>query len=313
MEAAKWFDQEVAATLDQLSGPGADDRCRTIARLPQRMGGLGLRCQADLAMFAHECVGLKGAQRERTALLDSELLTSLLPTLSASEVSILAAGTAHNASCILSDASLRVDDAAFGVYLRQRLLLRVTPAGATCACGEDASNAHLHSCVRIHGGPRAARHDAVVDILHQSFALCGLTSCRVEPTVFSRNRSRPDLTLLTASGAFACDVTVTYPGRPAVSTGRVLEAATRAERAKEAHWLPWASLSGTRFAAFALETTGGVTKKSRRWLRAALATTSGPMSPASAVQWVLGRVAVAVAVGQRVLFDTALSASAVGV
>jgi hypothetical protein len=180
-------------------------------------------------MFAHECVGLKGAQGERTALLDSELLTSLLLTLSASEVSILAAGTAHNASRILSDASLRVDDAAFGVYL-----LRVSPAGATCVCGEDASNAHLHSCVRIHGGLRAARHDAVVDILHQSFALCGLTSCRVEPTVFSRNRPRPDLTLLTASGAFACDVTVTYPGRPATSTGSVLEAATRAERAKEA-------------------------------------------------------------------------------
>ena len=64
---------------------------------------------------------------------------------------ILAAGTAH----ILSDASLRVDDA-FGVYLRQRLLLRVTPAGATCACGEDASNAHPLRML-TPAGPRAAR------------------------------------------------------------------------------------------------------------------------------------------------------------
>ena len=85
-----------------------------------------------------------------------DVRSALLPTLSASGVGILAAGTAHNASRILSDASLRVDDAAFGVYLRQRLLLRVTPAGATCACGGDASNAHPLRML-TPAGPREAR------------------------------------------------------------------------------------------------------------------------------------------------------------
>ena len=303
--AARWFDEQIAHVVRHILGDEVDDRAMSIAQLPLRMGGLGLRLYSTTAAFAHECVGQAGEQKKRTEAVERDMLQSIISNLSVADCSIIVSNTAPNANRYLTDCSLAGSDDATRVYLRQRVLLRVTPTGTKCTCGADATNAHIHSCTRIVTGPRAQRHDAILRQMQSTLHICGVSATVLEPHGPLYNRERPDMLICTAAGNFATDLTVTHAARATIARPVVLNAAVKAANDKNAKWAPWARRAGVTFAAVVFETNGGLLRSSRSWLHRVLAHAESPFDNSTAVNLVIGKMTEALVQGQHHVFACA--------
>lgn len=306
--ACKWFDAEMSSTLRYLVGLTLDDRAAQIARLPARLGGLGLRQSAETAPLAFASVGVKHAQHKLQKEVDEARHKAILASLSGQDRAWLASGAKANRplyqeECILSDP-------AFTAWVRQRLLLRVLPPTIRCSCGADATNAHVLACPRLAGGPRIYRHDAILDALAGEITAAAGGVTRLEPASGQANRSRPDIVHVAPVGRFAADVTVATPGTGPVHT-QGQPAATRAASRKSHIWSAWAEARGIDFVPFVLEATGASTKENAAWLRRLLQHTT-TTSIGAASQQVLGAAVAAMLHGQLALFNSASGSCAIG-
>lgn len=266
--ALQWFDTQVEETLAFLLGkPGVqvDGRTLEIARLPMRMGGLGLRPWVETATFASLCVGEKGGQKAAQALADTARREALWATLSPREKAWLNASSV--ATRPLTSGSVLLPNIPFVTWLRCRLLIRVLPEGAVCICGADATNSHVFTCGRLHSNPRIFRHNSVLDELAASVVAATASTVRLEPASGGANRARPDLVATQPCAAFVTDVTIATPGSLGVGDERAWAAATHAAKGKRDKWQRWAETHALRFAPFVLEATGALAPESLAWLR----------------------------------------------
>jgi len=264
-DAAHWTDRQVEEILcAMLRKRKLSERAMRQARLPIKKGGLGLRSQLALATFAHECTLLsKGAQKERTAQLDAQVLSSLLSAASAPETNALLAASATGASKPLSDVECALSDEAWRLYVQVRLNTRVSDDGMKCCCGQDATNAHVFSCTHL-AKAKIARHDAVVRSVARCLKQFGLDSSVEPSSAVEGNKSRPDLMCAT----YVTDLTIANPLGDAVRY-EPLMAAHRAEDVKNRKWADWAEARGLAFSPLVFEATGGHTQATKRWLNAA--------------------------------------------
>lgn len=287
-DSARWFDQRVIETLTTIVGMPLTQEATLIAQLPFAKGGLGLRAQEPIAAFASQCLREKGEQSQRTKDLDQQKYDTLKPLLTEPGVALLQAGGSPGAIRALADPAVSLPDAPFQALLRQRLLLRVLPQGQTCLCGADATNDHVMTCSRLPGGPRIYRHNAIVDCIAQWAAELGFRA-RTEPRADSNNKSRLDLAVSTPDALYVADAVVTYAGARRHAAGQ--SAVDAAFLAKQAKWERWASLAGAVFAPIAMDSEGGLQRRSLRWLASLAGRSSSPYASRTAIQDLLTRLA----------------------
>ena len=303
-EATMWFDQQVQQLVESITGK-MNRLGMVIARLPIRLGGLGLRMMTTAARFGKACCGVKNEQKRLLAEHDKAVHTALLLTLSGTEQCVSAASTAPMASRLLTDASLVIPDAAFKQYCQARCMMRVTPANTLCTCGAQATNDHVMCCSRLGGNPKIRRHDNILDALQYGLQSIGF-ECRREPQGVLHNNGRPDLLVATESGNAGTDVTVTHPVQYHTSRVAVLEAATAAAARKNAQWTAWATTTGTAFAPMVFETTGGMPACSRTWLRRVIGDRDTSLTISSTFDYIVGKMLVEMFKGQMALYASAM-------
>ncbi|EAN77315.1 SLACS reverse transcriptase, putative [Trypanosoma brucei brucei TREU927] len=276
---ASWFDERTTQVMEHILGQPMTERARNIAALPVSMGGCGIRRMAQVAEYAHQCAGEKGLQQRKTEEADQRQQDDLYATLGGADRQVFTANTAAGAGRPLTDAQVRLDDATFGVYLRERLLVRVLPEGVKCLCGEDASNHHIHTCTKVHNKPRQMRHDIINSVFANGLRLCGF-QCATEPRLNEVSKRRPDILIAGLDTYAVTDITVTYPGRVtvgntaqgqrSVAAADPMKAALVRFQEKERKYSYWAIQNGLAFAPFVMLTNGAIFGKSRDWLRRVL-------------------------------------------
>ncbi|SCU67929.1 SLACS reverse transcriptase, putative [Trypanosoma equiperdum] len=278
-QVASWFDERTTQVMEHILGQPMTERARNIAALPVSMGGCGIRRMAQVAEYAHQCAGEKGLQQRKTEEADQRQQDDLYATLGGADRQVFTANTAAGAGRPLTDAQVRLDDATFGVYLRERLLVRVLPEGVKCLCGEDASNHHIHTCTKVHNKPRQMRHDIINSVFANGLRLCGF-QCATEPRLNEVSKRRPDILIAGLDTYAVTDITVTYPGRVtvgntaqgqrSVAAADPMKAALVRFQEKERKYSYWAIQNGLAFAPFVMLTNGAIFGKSRDWLRRVL-------------------------------------------
>jgi len=190
------------------------------------------------------------------------------------------------------------------LLLRQRLLLRVLPAGATCACGEDASNLHTNVCKK-QSWAIVRRHDLVVSALAQCLREHAF-DVRVEPRAVDHDKTRADAIAVRDGRAIATDAVVAFPGvmESGLLWRRLLRVANRSAAGKNRQWQEWARERGFEFAPLALESVGGIAACTCDWLRRVL--DDGGAGPSLAVRSdfdeVVARITSALHAGNALLF-----------
>ncbi|CCD17548.1 unnamed protein product [Trypanosoma congolense IL3000] len=278
-EAAAWYDDRTTQMMEHILGERLSQRARDIAALPISMGGCGIRRQAEVAEYAHQSVGEKGRQQQLALEAEQHRRDDLYATLGGADRLVFTANSAAGAGRPLTDAQVRVDDATFTVYMRERLLMRVLPEGTRCLCGEDASNHHVHTCTRVHNKPRQLRHDMLNAVFANNLRLCGF-QCATEPHLHEASKRRPDILIAGLDTYAVTDLTVTYPGRvttgaPTTGSGKAtaldpMKAAVVRYQEKERKYGYWAIQNGLAFAPFVMLTNGAIYGKSRDWLHRVL-------------------------------------------
>jgi hypothetical protein len=207
VDAAGVFDESVIRTLEILLRQPLCDRSRMLARLPIRMGGLGLTEQrplaipsyaASLAVFTGDVVP---AQEAAAAVLVEECRK----TLKEDPVVHRHLQLAERAeSSLWIDATDLVRPVAYGWAVRQRILAppAAWPSILCCpGCGKSFSALdmmwHGPGCALVRGCNTKHPHDCVVDALRSVAADTGFRAIS-EPSLFPGQPHadrRPDLRL----------------------------------------------------------------------------------------------------------------------
>ena len=239
-EAAAYFDKEQEKCLRAIVGD--DAQLSDIASLPTKMGGLGLRCVAELAEIAYNSEG-KGAQHIGTADLDDIKERGVRATMSYQDCQIFKSFAAAGMG------PTRASNDAVQLYVRERLFLPIASDGAKCTCGQKLTSHHVHSCPSL-GAARIRRHDLIKKLLVNYAARSYVV--REEPSrILASSRARPDLQIALPEGALNVDVSCTYAGLRTTSTP--LEARAREKIGKYAE-------SFSPFTPFCVASTGELGK-----------------------------------------------------
>jgi hypothetical protein len=300
--AMSYFDSALMSCLEAIVGCTMDNRAKTIASLPTRLGGLGLTRMSEVATYAHSCVGVKGRQKEISVENAEKQRAALFSTLSGVERAVVLSGSAMTSARVIRDGEIALTDRATEIFVRERLLLQVASAGAKCVCGVAATNAHIQCCERIPGGPRTRRHDLVVQAIASSMRSLGMEAT-VEPRISQvRSRARPDI----LCRDHVTDVTVRFCAPASVTEPRQFAAAEIAERQKTAQWAAWSRARDLKFAPLVLENTGAMTKASYAWLRSAVAGQDCVFTTGSAANWLVACVLRAAICGNTQAFVAAM-------
>lgn len=212
LEAAQWFDERMAATLQHFIGTDIDETAMAIFRLPCDRGGLGLRSQTELVDVAFNAA-LKVLTTGQNDYQQHEVCHQLDQVFETQLRSSLCPDQRRHLDCIqgssVASFPLNISNDVFKYFIRSRGLLSTSPPGTRCKCGHSISTPdHMYRC---DAAPREriARHDVVKKILATTAEKRYTT--RIEPiTCDDIVRKRPDLIILTPEGEIAVDVAVVF-------------------------------------------------------------------------------------------------------
>jgi len=281
--AATRFDDCVMDCLAKIMGISLDVRSTAIARLPVRLGGLGLTSMAALSDFANNCLHDKGAQKIASTELAERLRSSLFSSLSGPEKNLVLSHSSKTSARIVRDGRVELTSRAAQNFLRERLLIQVAPKEVTRSRGAKPTNQHIMCCQRTTTAGKIRRHDGVVAAVANAFASLGLRP-QVEPRVVtSRSRARPDLIV----DDLVTDVTIRYPAPASATSIGALNAADKAAAEKNAQWRSWADRRDLRFAPLVFESTGALLEESVSWIRAAVTGSDCLLAPTTAADFVV--------------------------
>jgi len=203
-QAAEAFDRNVFETLLLWSRVVPSDRIASQAALPQRLGGLGLCRQLQIARFAYEASVAHAfraiprasapaapppqppTQQAATEQHHEQQRTRLLTEFPSLERH-LSECSQKGAGAWLTASRLDFRGPAFAAALRYRL--RAPPAGqpsllvcpgCRATLPDDDFDEHAAGCVKIAGQNATKKHHAIVNLLAQMCARAGV-ACDKEP------------------------------------------------------------------------------------------------------------------------------------
>lgn len=226
--ATQMFDMMHKDAMKAFIGADVCDNETTmsLAYLPLRVGGLGLRPATLTQAIAYECsTGTEArSQKEVTAQIEEDIFDALQmePDQQARCLSGSGTGATRYATHFSTSMEHKVSDAAFLAAVRTRIGLAPFPATVlnngdipiTCRCHIDAGlSAHDHAllCPRSKGDAKRVRHDAVKEVVVEYLRSATAFVYPEPPDYIEGSAKRPDVLCRTPTTQVAIEVSVTHP------------------------------------------------------------------------------------------------------